>query len=447
MGKFVTEKQRAEAVAAAERLIRIPSVSDDTKAGPGHPFGEGPVTALKEVLAICEEIGFTTYRDPKGYYGYAETGSGPELFGILCHVDVVPAGDPADWDTPPFEPTIKDGYLIGRGSQDDKGPSMAALFAVKSLMDAGYTFKNRVRFIFGTDEEVLWRCLEQYNKEEEMANIGFAPDAGFPLTYAEKGLLDVELVGPGTTALKLDAEGALNVVPASATYKGENLDKVAQALEKYDFEFEQGDDSITVIGKSVHSKDAPEGTNALLRLAMALSDVYDVPALNFLGKLIKESPDGSPIVGDVQDEASGHLTVNFASCVINEDEVRIGIDMRIPVTVDKEELAAKFTKAAAEYGLKYEQVDYIAPLYVPLDSPLVKELLSTYRELTGDMTEPMVSGGATFARMMQNCVAFGAMFPDTPDLMHQTNECWELKSMYKAMDIYAEAVYRLCVKK
>lgn len=447
MGKFVTEKQRAEAVAAAERLIRIPSVSDDTKAGPGHPFGEGPVTALKEVLAICEEIGFTTYRDPKGYYGYAETGSGPELFGILCHVDVVPAGDPADWDTPPFEPTIKDGYLIGRGSQDDKGPSMAALFAVKSLMDAGYTFKNRVRFIFGTDEEVLWRCLEQYNKEEEMATIGFAPDAEFPLTYAEKGLLDVELVGPGTTALKLDAEGALNVVPASATYKGENLDKVAQALEKYDFEFEQGDDSITVIGKSVHSKDAPEGTNALLRLAMALSDVYDVPALNFLGKLIKESPDGSPIVGDVQDEASGHLTVNFASCVINEDEVRIGIDMRIPVTVDKEELAAKFTKAAAEYGLKYEQVDYIAPLYVPLDSPLVKELLSTYRELTGDMTEPMVSGGATFARMMQNCVAFGAMFPDTPDLMHQTNECWELKSMYKAMDIYAEAVYRLCVKK
>lgn len=38
------------------------------------------------------------------------------------------------------------------------------------------------------------------------------------------------------------------------------------------------------------------------------------------------------------------------------------------------------------------------------------------------------------------------MFPDTPDFMHQANERWELSSMYKAMEIYAEAVYRLCAK-
>lgn len=120
------------------------------------------------------------------------------------------------------------------------------------------------------------------------------------------------------------------------------------------------------------------------------------------------------------------------------------VDMRIPVTVDHDELIEKLKRAAEPYDLHYEAFDYVAPLYVPTDSDLVKTLMSTYKDLTGDDTQPQISGGATFARTMNNCVAYGAMLPGTPDFMHQVNENWELKSMFKAMDIYAEAIKRLC---
>ena len=60
-------------------------------------------------------------------------------------MDVVPSGEEADWQTPPFVATEKDGYLFGRGVQDDKGPSMAALYAVKALLNSGVRFKKRVR--------------------------------------------------------------------------------------------------------------------------------------------------------------------------------------------------------------------------------------------------------------------------------------------------------------
>ncbi|MDR2977497.1 MAG: M20 family metallopeptidase [Streptococcaceae bacterium] len=449
MEKFVTEAHQAAAKEAIRRLVNIESVLDESKAAPGQPFGPGPVAALDEVLKICGGLGFKTYKDPAGYYGYAETGSGEELFGLLCHMDVVPAADQSGWETNPFEMIERDGLMIGRGTQDDKGPSMAALFAVKALMDAGVVFNKRVRFIFGTDEENLWRCLAKYNENgEEAITMGFAPDAEFPLIYAEKGLLDAYLIGPGSTEFEIHAGSALNVVPDKAVLSkmsSEVAELVKEKLTKLGFDFVAEDDTITVNGKGIHSMKAPEGVNALCRLAMAMSDVIVFGPLDFLGRLVGEDATGESVVGRIEDVQSGGLTMNFATLDVTPEETRIGVDMRIPVSFSKEDVAEKLRVKALEYGLAYEEFDYLAPLYVPVDSALVQTLMSVYREFTGDMTEPMVSGGATFARMMKNTVAFGAMFPDTPDFMHQANEQWSLENLYKVMDIYAEAVYRLCV--
>lgn len=446
MKKFVTEQHHEQALESLSELIRIPSVLDEADSGQGHPFGKKVIEALDKVLEISEMLGFRTFKDPEGYYGYSEIGSGDELFGILCHMDVVPAGDENNWETKPFDPTIKDGWLVGRGSQDDKGPSIAAMYAVKALIDAGVEFKTRIRFIFGTDEENLWRCLEKYNEKEEGITQGFAPDAEFPLIYAEKGLLQAYLTGPGTNEFSVKAGGALNVVPDAAPYSGEKLSEVKEALKKHEFDFEEQGEGIVVLGKSIHAKDAAQGVNAISRLAIALSEVFDFGPINFLGKLVQENATGEAVVGKTEDEQSGELTMNFASLEITPEQTKIGVDMRIPVTFKKDDLVAKLTKTAEKYGLTYEEFDFLDSLYVPLDSELLKNLLGTYRDITGDMTEPFVSGGATFARTMNQCVAFGAMFPDTPDFMHQANERWELSSMYKAMEIYAEAVYRLCAK-
>ena len=443
MDKIITEDEQKAAVKTLERLISVPSYNQPAEEG--APFGKGIRNALDEMMKICDELSFKTYEDPDGYYGYAEVGSGDKIFGVICHLDTVPAGDLGKWKHNPFKGTVINDAVYGRGSQDDKGPGIAALYAVKALMDQGYHFNQRIRFIYGTDEEILWRGIAEYNKKEAPIDSGISPDAEFPLIYAEKGLQQSYLVGPGTDQLKLNLKNAFNAVPDSAVYDGPKQDEVKVALDKHGFEYTSDDNSITVIGKSVHAMMAPKGTNAVLRLAIALDDVFDFKPLDFIGKLFKEGATGSNVLGDVRDE-SGQLTFNISSLEINENETRMQIDLRIPVTVDRDNLLAKLSKQVAAYDLKYVHFDYLAPLYVPKDSKLVRTLMKVYKEQTGDVdAEPQISGGATFARTMKNCVAFGGMLPTTPDYMHQANEQWPLSDMYKAMEIYAQAIKKLCV--
>ena len=361
-------------------------------------------------------------------------------------MDVVPAGDLEDWQTPPFEATLKDGWLIGRGVQDDKGPSLAALYAVKRLLDQGVVFTKRIRFIFGTDEETLWRCMNRYNQIEEKADLGFAPDSSFPLTYAEKGLLQVKLHGPGWEDLSLQAGRALNVVPDKATYKGQRLEELLPVIEQSGVNYTEEAGAVTVLGLSKHSKDAAEGVNAIVGLAESLSLIQPHPALLFIADAVGQDATGAALFGEIKDEPSGALSFNIATLFIDEERSEIGIDIRIPVLADKEALVERLTEVAASYQLQYEEFDYLAPLYVPLDSPLVSTLMKVYQEETGDQTPAMSSGGATFARTMENCVAYGALFPGAEQTEHQANERAKLEDLYRALEIYAETIRRLASK-
>lgn len=440
----LTQNVQEESLKTLERLISYPSVLDENATD--TPFGSDIQACLEATLEECESLGLSTFIDPEGYYGYAEIGSGDELMVVLCHLDVVPAEDKEAWTYDPFKLTIADDKLYGRGTQDDKGPSVAALYALKALLDSGHELNKRVRFVFGTDEENLWRCMDHYNEKEEKASFGFVPDADFPLTYAEKGLLQAYLVGKGSSDLELNSAGAFNVVPDKATYAGDKVSEVKAELDKLGFEYKEADGELIVTGKSVHSKNADEGINALTRLAAALNEHYDHPALRFITDYVTEKPKAEGIFGDIQDEMSGPLTVNVSRLIINQDEAKIGIDMRIPVTADKDELVDTLSKKAAEYDFTYEQYDYLNSLYVPTDSELVQTLLGVYRELTGDHTEPISSGGATFARTMENCVAFGARLSDVPVTFHQIDECMPLSNYYDAMEIYAHTIKKLACK-
>ena len=441
MKNYLTEQVKEEFLSSLKLLISYPSVLNENENG--TPFGQAIQDVLEKTLEICQGLGFKTYLDPKGYYGYAEIGQGKELLAVLCHLDVVPSGDEADWKTPPFEAIVKDGYIFGRGVQDDKGPSMAALYAVKALLDSGVVFQKRVRFIFGTDEETLWRCMGRYNELEETATLGFAPDSSFPLTYAEKGLLQVKLHGPGSDFLQLEAGEAFNVVPAKASYQGAFLEKVIAGLRAAGFDYEETADEVTVLGVPKHAKDAAQGVNAIVRLAKVLQLLAPHPALSFIADAVGEDATGSRLFGPILDEPSGSLSFNIAGLTITPERSEIRIDLRIPVLADKEDLVRILSKKAADYQLTYEEFDYLAPLYVPKDSELVSTLMGIYQEKTGDNSPAMSSGGATFARTMPNCVAFGALFPRAEQTEHQDNERAKLDDLYKAMDIYAETIRRL----
>ncbi len=443
--------QRAPLKAALAELVRVPSVCAERPApggrnegAGGYPFGAAVDQALRKALQIAGDLGFRTHYGDGGYYGYAEIGEGDEMVGILGHLDVVPAGNLEDWDHGPFDPVEIDGMLYGRGTQDDKGPLLAALFAVKALMDAGAQFHKRVRFIFGTDEETLWRCINRYKEREELPGMGFSPDARFPLTYAEKGLLQLQLTGGNASGLRLAGGSAFNAVPDTMLYDGARQDELAGKLDELGFAYTRTARGIAVQGQAAHAMEPEAGVNAIARLCIALDAMgVESKAVAFVAREIGEDPFATRIFSPCADAPSGRLKFNVGKIALDDAE-QLSIDCRLPVTVAKDEIVAKLSAAAARHGLAYQEFDWLAPLYLPLDHPVIETLLGVYRQRTGDeVSQPAVSGGATYARAMDNCVAFGALFPDELVTEHQPNERAVLDNLYKAMEIYAYAIHEL----
>lgn len=440
--KNIVNENSKDMIESIKAAVRINSVMDEDTATETMPFGKGVDDALRKTLEIAESLGFkTVYKD--GYYGYAEVGEGEELIGILGHIDVVPIGDESKWKFPPFSATEEDGYIYGRGTQDDKGPTIAAMYAVKALLDAGVKFGKRVRFIIGGDEENLWRCIAKYTENgEEIPSMGFTPDSSFPVTNAEKSLVQFYLRGKGSKDLSLNISGALNAVPGVANYTGELADKLAEKLDELKFEYEKDGESITVIGKRVHAASADKGVNAIERLCKAL---YEIGVKDDVVRFVAELSDsvGSKILPNCVDDVSGTLTLNLGELIINEKESKIGFDSRVPVKFTIEDLENAVKENAANYGLEFEEFDRLKSLYVPVDSELIKTLVSVYEQETGLEGTPKSSGGATYAKALDNCVAFGAMFPFDEKTEHQENERVNIKNMIKATEIYALSVYRL----
>ena len=440
--KNIVNENSKEMIESLKSAVRINSILDEKTATETMPFGEGIDKAIRKTLEIAKSLGFkTVYKD--GYYGYAEVGEGEELIGILGHIDVVPVGDESKWKFPPFSATEEDGYIYGRGTQDDKGPTIATMYAVKALLDAGVKFEKRVRFIIGGDEENLWRCIAKYTENgEEIPSMGFTPDSSFPVTNAEKSLVQFYLRGKGSKELSLNISGALNAVPGVANYTGKLADKLVEKLDELKFEYEKDGESVTVIGKRVHSASADKGVNAIERLCKAL---YEIGVEEDVVKFVAELSDsvGSKILPNCIDDVSGTLTFNLGELIINENESVLGYDSRIPVKYTIEDLENAVKEKAADYGLEFEEFDRLKSLYVPADSKLIKTLVSVYEQETGLEGTPMSSGGATYAKALDNCVAFGAMFPFDEKTEHQENERVDIKNMIKATEIYALAIYKL----
>lgn len=441
------EELEPKMLKAISNSISYASVLDEENAMPGAPFGKEINECLDNMLELCENLGFETYKDIEGYYGYADIGSGDELVGILGHLDVVPAGDLETWKTNPFEATIIDNKIYGRGTQDDKGPVIACLFAVKALLDSGIKLNKRIRFIFGTDEENLWRCVNRYKEnKEEIPSMGIAPDSEFFCINAEKGLLQALLTCKKSSDLILKAGNAFNSVPDKAIYEGgkEDISILKRVLDNLEYEYIEEKNKVCVLGKGVHSAHSDEGINAISRLAIALRKIgYKSNAIKFIADIIGEDANANGIIPNCKD-VSGKLTFNIGRLDINQEEEIVSIDIRIPVTYKKEDVVNPLIKKAKEYGLEYVEYDWLDSSYVPAEHFLIKTLKKVYEQETGLEAIPESSGGATYARAIDNCVAYGMVFPHSEKTEHQANEYITLDDLRNATKLYAISLYELC---
>ena len=425
------------------------------------PFGSGPREALDLILSFGERDGYKT-KLVENKAGHIEVGEGEEIFGILGHVDVVPVVE-ADWISHPFKPEVRDGKIFARGSLDDKGPTMAAYYAVKLLDKLGVKWNKRIRLIIGSDEETGFRCVESYFKHEEQPASGFTPDAMFPLVYAEKAratfdhkLKFVEEDGAYNYKLvKFNGGQVLNMVIASA--EAELVGEVTDIKEKFEKFLAQekleGKVSVentiklTLKGKAAHGSTPQYGINGATKLAEFLSTLgLDNNGKNFVDYIVAKlanDPFGEKLGIDYKDNEMGEATYNYG--VLDYDlEKKIGIvstDCRHP---------KKFDLVARLYEVEVDNIDIEVTStkeahYVPKDDELVTTLMDVYRKHTGDTkNDAFVLGGGTYARCLKKGVAFGLLFPDKEDTMHQANEYLEIEDLLLATAIYAEGIYKLC---
>ncbi len=425
------------------------------------PFGSGPREALDLILSFGERDGYKT-KLVENKAGHIEVGQGEELFGILGHVDVVPVVE-ADWTSHPFKPEIRDGKIFARGSLDDKGPTMAAYYAVKLLDKLGVKWNKRVRVIIGSDEETGFRCVEAYFKHEEQPASGFTPDAMFPLVYAEKARATFDhklkfVLEDGNYNYKLvkfNGGQVLNMVIASA--KAELVGEVSDIKEKFEnfLAQEKLDGEVTVEdtikltlkGKAAHGSTPQYGINGATKLAEFLSTLgLDNNGKNFVNYIVEKlanDPFGEKLGIDYSDNEMGEATYNYG--ILDYDlEKKVGIvstDCRHPM---------KFDLVARLNGVKVDNIDIEVTStkeahYVPKDDELVTTLMDVYRKHTGDTkNDAFVLGGGTYARCLKKGVAFGLLFPGKEDTMHQANEYLEVEDLLLATAIYAEGIYKLC---
>ena len=447
------EQSRDELIRDLQGCIQIPSVED--KNGGGYPYGEQVHRCLHYMLNTAQRLGFAVHNMDE-QVGWCEYGKGEEMVAVLSHLDVVPEGD--GWSVPPYEGWVMDGKIYGRGSMDDKGPALCALYALKALRDAGLPLKRRVRLIFGLNEETGSADMKYYTAHGgEIPVMGITPDGEYPVINGEKGLVTQffakELHQTGRIRLaELIGGAAHNIVPAQAAARlvcsQAEAERISEChADKVKCTRTEDGVRIKAEGVGAHGGTPGEGENAIGRLMLFLSglplegelkEVVDLLA----GKLGMEY-DGKSLGIAMADELSGELTMNMGVVQLDGDTLTVKLNYRYPVTRSFEECGPQVKSAFEGVGFHETHLLHKTALYMPADSPLVSKLMKVYTDYTGRQDAPKCIGGGTYAKMIPNTLAFGPIFPGDEVREHKPDEYMELSRLMDNTKILASAIYEM----
>lgn len=405
-----------EMIEALQKLVSFQSIAKEE--GPEYPYGKEVCGAKEYVLELAKSFGMRA-EDVPGKYAYIEIGEGPRLIGILSHLDVVPAGD--GWTQDPFGGEIVDGKIYGRGTTDDKGPTIAVLYAMKALKEKT-TLSARIRLILGqTEENGEWRDIEAYTDAEEIPECGFTPDGDFPAIQNELGAMVFQVQMPQSGFLQGEGGTAPNMVPACARVKTEFGTYEASGKSCHGCAPWLGLNGISELMEKVHQAE-PEN-----RFAQMYADL--------IGKTIYGEK-----LGIAAEDESGKLTLNVGLLEVRDETTTLMVDIRYPAKKNPDEISGSLVRQFSSYGASCECVYHVRPLYTPSDSPVLGALLSAYREVTGDDSRPISIGGGTYAKAMPNMVAFGPNFPGHENREHMEDEYILVEGFLKLEEIYERAL-------
>lgn len=418
-----------------KRLVKYNSVlCDDEK-----PFGSENRKVLLEAISLMNEKGFNT-KNVDYYACFGEVGQGDKTIGIVCHLDIVPAGD--GWLSNPFEVIQKGDRLYGRGVSDDKGAAVASMYAIKYLLDTNYQFKKKVRLILGCNEETGSRCIKHYVEKEGGVDMGFTPDGEFPGIYAEKGMISAVFRGK-SKIISIKGGQASNIVcknvecelPANSF----NVDKFKAYLDSNNIKYDLDGNFVTVYGKAAHASCPDCGVNAMSYLMEALynsdfDDEYVKQYHEYIGLTVHGEKLGMLALKDDETDTS----VNIGVIKKEGDYVTSSVDIRFPITRTIDDC-----KKVLENIEALEIKNMINPLYFEKDSPMIKAMLKAYRDVTGDNGDMIAIGGGTYAKSIKNIIAFGCAFNEEENHIHDANESLGIEDFKKQVEIYIEAIKNL----
>lgn len=456
----IIEKNKEEMFQTLGRLVRIRSVQEPAKGE--FPFGEGIQEALEFILKEAEKEGFKT-KNFDNYGAHIEWGSGDQILGIPCHLDVVSEGD--GWEHDPYGADVIEGRMYGRGTADNKGPLIAVLYAMKALKDAGFEPAKKIRLILGLDEETDWDGMHYYLERAEAPDLGFTPDGDFPLVRGEKGALVFEIAKKfakvpagikGITLRAFSGGRAANIVPDAArllimadsyedirekviAYRKETGYNLNYRIKGKSFEIESE-------GVSAHGATPEAGLNAISilmdfagRLIFTCEDAGDF--IEFYNKHIGFCTDGSDIGCGFSDEESGKLVFNVGMVDITPEAARLTVNVRYPLSFTEEQVYEAIMPLLGKVDMGLVKRTSKRPLSFSIEDPLVKTLMECYVRNTADQeTQPSIMSGASYARALQNCMAFGMLFPGEEDTMHKHDEYVDLNNLVRGAKIYADII-------
>ncbi len=450
-------------VDAVCRLVSIDSV-EGTPA-PGAPFGPGPAAALCEGLKLAREWGLLA-TNHEGYVGTADLCDKPDALHILGHLDVVAPGE--GWTvTQPYEPKVVDGLIYGRGTDDDKGPVVASLLAMKAVKDLGVPLKANCRLIMGTNEESGSGDIAWYFARHPFAPATFSPDSGYPVINTEKGGLKPTFTRswPVQEALPrvkwLHGGFRINVLPGDAEAAVEGLtlhevhpfarDITARTGITFTFTTQEGCTVIHAKGEGSHAAWPEGGNNAITGLlallcALPLADGPCKQALADLNTLLPHGDYHGRALGiDQSEPIAGDLTVAFTLLEVTETGLTGRFDARVPLCATRENCEDVARAAFEGRGFTFEGVQE-EPHHTPADSPFVQTLLKRYEEYTGQKGECLSTGGGTYVHEIPGGVAFGCTMPGFDTHLHGADERVKIADLMLSAKLFAHIILDMCAE-